>query len=182
MVKPRHLIYAVLATVIIFAAGVVTGGKLIGKASIEPRPPQPAQGFQLARLDQLQRLVNQMELAPEQRLRINRLIRDRQEYIAELMRIIEPDLPGVFVKLRGNISQELRPDQRLELDEMWLRVEQKKFQPRNAEIMGRPGESPMNRPNQQFAPRSNGQRGGQFPRPPQDHPRIADPPREEPSR
>ncbi len=180
--KPLHLIYAVLATVIIFAAGVVTGGKLIGKASVEPRPPPPTQGFQLARLDQLQRLINQMNLAPEQRLRINRLIRDRQEYIADLMRIIEPDLPGVFVKLRGNINQELLPDQRLELDEMWLRVEQKKFQPRNAELIGRPGEGSMNRPNQQFPSRSNGPRGGQFSRPPQERPRPGEPPRQEPQR
>jgi hypothetical protein len=181
-VKPRHLIYAVLATVIIFAAGVVTGSMVVRKTSIEPRPPQPAQGFQLARMDQLHRLVNQMDLTPDQRGKINRLVRERQEYIADLMRLIEPDMPGVFIKLRHSINQELRPDQQRRLDEMWARVEQQKKQFQNrSEFMARPGDGPMNnRPNQSVPVRSNGQRGPQPFRQQQERPPIGERQQQEP--
>lgn len=182
--KPRHVIYTVLATLVIFAAGVITGGTLVRRTNVvKPPQPQPAQGFQMHRLNQFQQAVNRMELEPEQRQRVNRLIRERQDYIAELMRIIEPDLPGVFIRLHRDVKQELRPEQRLVLDGMWAQVEQKKFQNRNPEFMGRPGEGVIGRPERPFnasgdpLPPIRPRPARQFPdRPPPGEPQQQNPP------
>lgn len=145
--KPLHVFYTVLATVVIFAAGVVTGGVLVRKTSPKVAPPPAPQGFQMMRFNQFQHAVHELDLEPEQRQRVNRIVRDRQEYIAEVMRLIEPDMPGQFVRMRSEINRELQPEQVRRLDDMWARMErQKKFQNRSGEFMGRPGEPPNGRP------------------------------------
>ena len=124
--KPRHTIYAVLATLVIFAAGVVTGGLLVRNVLPEKTAPPPGSGWQMARLEQFQRAVNQLDLTPEQRAQVNRIARERAEYVADMMRIIEPDLPGLLFKMRRDINQVLTPDQRNELDHRWTQIQNRR--------------------------------------------------------
>ena len=140
--KPRHIIYAVLATLVIFAAGVVTGGLLVRNVLPQKTATPQGSGWQMARLDQFQRAVNQLDLTPEQRMKVNRIARERQEYIADMMRILDPDLPGLFIKMRRSIEQELTAEQRRALNEKWARLERQKksLRPGN-ELMGKPSRS-----------------------------------------
>ena len=79
----RKVILVVLATLIIFAAGVITGGVLVKKTSSEqPRNQQPAAYFP-GRFDQVRRAINDVELKPEQRLKVDQIIRNSQEEIAD---------------------------------------------------------------------------------------------------
>lgn len=136
--RPRHVILTVLATVVIFAAGVVTGGLLVRKVN----PPQPPpRGWPMARFDQFQRAVDSLDLRPEQRRKIRGIIRERQAYVGEIMRLIEPDLPGLFAKLRNDIKQELTTGQQHELDDLWDRVQQRRLANRGGEFFGRPGDN-----------------------------------------
>ena len=140
--KPRHLIYAVLATLVIFAAGVVTGGLVVRNVLPQKAATPQGSGWQMARLDQFQRAVNQLDLTPEQRLKVNRIARERQEYIADMMRILDPDLPALFIKMRRSIEQELTAEQRRALNEKWARLErQKKSLRAGNEMMGKPSRS-----------------------------------------
>jgi len=139
-VKPPHVILTVAATVVIFAAGVVTGGLLVRK--VLPRPTSTQPGWPMGRFDQFQRAVNTLDLKPEQRRKILGLIRERQAYVADMMRVIEPDLPGLFVKLREDVNQELTTGQQHDLDELWNRIQQRRPGNRGGEFVGRPGEDP----------------------------------------
>lgn len=156
----------VLATVVIFAAGVATGGLLVRK--LIPPPPSIQPGWPMARFDQFQRAVDSLELRPEQRRKIRGIIRERQAYVAEMMRLIEPDLPGLFVKLRDDINQELTAGQQHDLDELWNRVQQRRLANRGGEYFGRPGDNSGYLGEPQFPP--DGRRppprpGGPGPRP-----------------
>jgi Spy/CpxP family protein refolding chaperone len=126
-VKPRHTIYAVLATLVIFAAGVVTGGLLVRNVLPGTTAPPPGSGWQMARLEQFQRAVNQLDLTPEQRMQANRLARERAEYVADMARILDPELPAVLFKLRRDINQLLTPEQRVELDHRWNQIQNRRF-------------------------------------------------------
>ena len=122
--KPPHLIYAVLATVVIFASGVVTGGLLVRNVLPERPAPPPASGWPMARLEQLQRAVNQLDLTPEQRMKVREIARERQEYIADIVHLLEPDLPGILVRMRHELNQVLTPEQRRQLDQRWAQMQQ----------------------------------------------------------
>lgn len=144
----------VLATVVIFAAGVVTGSLIVKKTSRVPIS-QPFWGrFEMTRraIDELDR---QGELTPKQRARIDHIIRDNQELIGDYWSILEPDVQQVFRKMRESIREELTPEQR------------KRFEELARKRLGRPGER---RPLQPFRgePNQPGQpsRDGSLPRPP----------------
>lgn len=114
--NPGRISLVVLATVIIFAAGVVTGGLLVKGTNRLP-PAQPFWGrFEMTRraVDELERTGN---LTFEQRVRIDQIIKDNQELIAEYFGILEPDVQQVFRKMREDIRQQLTPEQRRRFEE-----------------------------------------------------------------
>jgi hypothetical protein len=104
----------VLATVVIFATGVVTGGLLVrGTSKIEV-----AQPF-WNRFEMTRRAVDHLkDLTPEQRGRIDGIIRDNQELIADYFRILEPDVQQVFRRMREGIRGELTPEQHRRFEEL----------------------------------------------------------------
>lgn len=158
----------VLATVVIFGAGVVTGSLIVKKTS-RPQMAQPFWGrFETTRraVDELDR---QSELTAKQRARIDHIIQDSQELIADYWSILEPDVQQVFRKMRESIREELTPDQRQRFEEMARKR------------LNRPGER---RPFQQFrdGPDQPGQfpRDGNEPRPPRSGDRPPQFPRDRP--
>jgi hypothetical protein len=120
VVNARRLILVVMATVVIFAAGVVTGSLVTRKAA-RPAMGQPFWG----RFEQTRRAVDELgrrgELTPEQHLRLDEIVLDHQELIADYFNILEPDVQQVFRKMRDDIRSELGPEQRRRFDELTRR-------------------------------------------------------------
>jgi uncharacterized protein YneF (UPF0154 family) len=113
----KRLVLVVLATVVIFAAGVVTGS-LVTRKSTRFQIAQPS----WARFEAVRRAVDELdrrgELSSEQHLRIDQIIRDHQELIADYFSILEPDVQQVFRKMRENIREELTQEQRRQFEEV----------------------------------------------------------------
>jgi len=113
-VSTRRVSLVVLATLVIFAAGVVTGVLLVPQTVRRP----PHQMFP-ARFEALRRVTDQLrDLTPEQRQRIDAIIRDGRERIADVFELLEPDIQEVFRKMREDIRSELTPAQKLRMEEL----------------------------------------------------------------
>ena len=114
----RKVIMVVLATLVIFAAGVITGGVLVKRTSTEPaRSEQPIAYFP-GRFDQVRRAINDVELRAEQRVKVDRIIRESQEEIADYFLILAPDFQTVFFRMRDNIFAQLDAEQRRRFEEL----------------------------------------------------------------
>lgn len=114
MVSFGKVSLVVLATVVIFAAGVVTGGLLVRRTA----RVEVAQPF-WNRFEMTRRAVDHLrDLTPEQRSRIDDIIRGNQELIADYFRILEPDVQQVFRRMREGIREELSPEQRRRFEEL----------------------------------------------------------------
>lgn len=116
------VIGVVLATVVIFAAGLVTGAVLVQQ---RVKPPLSARPVYFNRFEAAQRAVNQLDLTPAQRARIERIIHDSQDRIADYFQILEPDIRDAFRRMRDNIRAELTPEQRRLFEERmqrWRRI------------------------------------------------------------
>ncbi len=116
--KPSRVILVVLATLVIFAAGVVTGSLVTRKTAHPPMMGQPLWG----RFEMVRRAVDELDrrgqLSGDQRQRIDTILRDHQDLIADYFSILEPDVQDVFQKLRESVRQELSPEQRRQFEEL----------------------------------------------------------------
>ena len=119
----------ILATLIIFGTGVVTGGLLVNYAihtNASPRPA-PGQGLQgqavtpwLARAhDLLRRMDRDLDLTPEQHKRIEKLIAESAERTKALWKPIAPQMNKEMQILHRDIREELTPEQRRTFDELF---------------------------------------------------------------
>jgi hypothetical protein len=149
-VSTGKIILVVLATIVIFAAGVVTGGILVKQTINPPTSPQIA----FHRFESARRATQMLNLAPDQRARIDHIIRDSQDRIADYFQILEPDIQDVFRQMRENIRAELTPEQRKAFEERMQRF--RKLNERNAPranslVRPRPGELSGPRPRPQPA-------------------------------
>ena len=137
----------ILATLVIFAAGVVTGGLLVSHADrvklrprpnwrpmqsetsprpIEPgspreavRPPgMPAAVPQFLRREFLEKLDREVNLTTDQRERIEQVIREGQERNRQFWERVSPELRKEIAEARRQIQAVLRPEQRARFDEL----------------------------------------------------------------
>ena len=116
MVSIRQVILVALATVVIFATGVITGGMLVKKATVAQ---PPAQSPFWNRFEMTRRAVGAMpDLRPEQRIKIHQIIREKQELIADYFQILEPDVQQLFRQMRESIRAEMTPDQDRRFEEL----------------------------------------------------------------
>jgi hypothetical protein len=113
----------ILATLVIFGSGVVTGGLLVSyavHANGGPRPNQPAGQQQpqaltpwMQRARELLRLMDRdLDLTPEQHKRIEKLIAESAERTKKLWEPITPQMGKEMQKLHREIRDELTPEQR----------------------------------------------------------------------
>jgi len=141
----------VCATLVIFIAGIVTGATLVrvaqgGRARWMQRPPvehrgqpnpahltnpnlpgdprgpnspNPAPGL-LSR-EFIQILERQLQLTPEQRERIGKIMADGQERVRELRARIDPELRKEMQQTREQIRSVLTPEQRQQFEQMMKR-------------------------------------------------------------
>ncbi len=104
----------ILATVVIFSAGVFTGGLLVKQTS----KPEPVPSPQFGRIQMLRRLSRLLSLTPEQNERLDTIMRESQERTKVYWELLEPELRGEFRKTREESREVLTPEQRKQFDEL----------------------------------------------------------------
>jgi hypothetical protein len=124
----------ILATMVIFGAGVITGGVLVHKTASQPpvRIPRPANAgtnaplptvtpAQLQRMEFLVRATRELELTVEQRDRVERIIREGQDRSRQIWESVAPDMRKELQLVRERIRVELTPEQRRRFEELMKR-------------------------------------------------------------
>jgi Spy/CpxP family protein refolding chaperone len=116
----------ILATMVIFGAGVVTGGLLVRSTSLrEVRPQRPAASIRPApptyagvmRVEFLRRMERELDVTPEQRAQIDKLLKESQERSKEIMEPVEPQLREEIKRTRAEFIGVLTPQQRQAFEE-----------------------------------------------------------------
>ncbi len=125
----------ILATMVIFGAGVVTGGLLVGHAAHNHhgrpphaananRPPQQAPSPGGLRFDLLRRMQSELSLTSEQKDRIDAILRQGQERTRKIMEPVRPQLQEEVRKAKAAFRDALTPEQQARFDEL-LKQEQR---------------------------------------------------------
>jgi hypothetical protein len=124
----------ILATVVIFVAGIVTGGLLVGysdrahfpgkeirsansqtNAVRGARLPPPLMGP--LRKDFVDKLQRELKMDAAQRERIEKVICDGQEQTRTIWEQVEPEIHETLVETKNKICSELTPEQRAHFEE-----------------------------------------------------------------
>ncbi|HOX56889.1 MAG TPA: hypothetical protein P5205_11875 [Candidatus Paceibacterota bacterium] len=142
----------ILATMVIFGTGVVTGGLLVGFAERgrEHRPPRvggvvrPAQPSSAGamRIEFLRRVEKELGLTPQQREPIDRILRDGQERMKKLMDTVEPRRREEYRKTVEEFRAVLTPEQQRRLDGLLKQQQRARDQRKASPPRGRPPQSP----------------------------------------
>jgi Spy/CpxP family protein refolding chaperone len=113
----------ILATVVIFGAGVITGGLLVDHASrAKAKPPREFQvSLEQRRIEFLLNATRELKLSPEQRQRIEHLVRESQERTRKLWEQVGPEMRKELAEVREKIREELTPPQRKRFEELMKR-------------------------------------------------------------
>jgi hypothetical protein len=111
-----------VAALVIFCAGLVTGGILVSRSQPRQRPapraPAPAGMGLTQRLEYLRRLEHQLKLNPGQKERAEAILRESQERMAALWERIAPDAQQEFHGTREKIRALLDAEQLKRYDEL----------------------------------------------------------------
>lgn len=111
----------ILATIVIFAAGVITGGVLVNRVQ-RPERPHPLPPFVrpqqemmptpwFARREFLDRMDHELNLSREQYDRIAAILQQSQERTRMIMRRVNPDIQEELRHVRRDIRAELSAEQ-----------------------------------------------------------------------
>jgi hypothetical protein len=132
----------ILATMVIFGTGVVTGGLLVRRADHgRDRRPQragvmvhPAQAAPagMMRIDFLRRMERELELTPEQRDPIDKILKDGQERMKKLMDTVEPRRREEFKRTMEEFQAVLTPEQHKRFDALVKQQQQRARELRKA--------------------------------------------------
>ncbi len=118
----------ILATMVIFGTGVVTGGLLVRNSQrSEFQPPQrtnnPPRQFQPnyaggVRVEFLRRAERELDLTPDQRERIDKIIAASQERTKKIMEPVTPLMREEIKRTKEEFREALTPEQRRRFDEL----------------------------------------------------------------
>ncbi len=121
----------ILATMVIFGTGVITGGLLvrnshrmwsrpIWQAPQQPRPVTPAATGSLggSRLEFLRRAERDLRLTPDQRQQVDEILRGSQERIKKTMEGVTPKIRDEVQRASEEFRAVLTPPQRERMDEL----------------------------------------------------------------
>ena len=125
----------ILATVIIFAAGVITGGVLVHrvKRGERPRPiPQMARPQQeiaptpwFVRREFLERMDRNLNLSREQYDRIAKILQESQERTRQVFKRVGPEIQEELRHVRREIRGQLTPEQAEKFEELQREIRQR---------------------------------------------------------
>jgi Spy/CpxP family protein refolding chaperone len=164
----------ILATLVIFIAGLVTGGLLVKKTQPHPPrvPPDPAlSGPFFIQQRFLDRMGAELDLTPEQYDRLQTIFAESRERIRILWDLLSPEMEAELREVREKIKAELTPPQRREMERLLTQTRPRppqEFQPGPGPWQ--PGPRPLrfdSEPRQPPPPGPMPPRGGQ-PLPPDD--------------
>lgn len=118
----------ILATLVIFSAGVLAGGLVV--KSFQPLPQMvrqtnavPERWMQKMLLERMKADLN---LTPEQKQRVERIFAESQERMSVLWDIINPEIQTELREVREKIRAELRPDQLEKFEQLLKRPPQRR--------------------------------------------------------
>jgi Spy/CpxP family protein refolding chaperone len=128
----------ILATMLIFGTGVVTGALVVrnsdrGQGPLRPRninQARPVGTFSPGglRLEFLRRAQRDLDLNPEQRERIDKLLKESQERTRKIMEPVAPDLRAELNRTKEEFQQVLTPEQRMRFEEL-MKKQQRPHEP-----------------------------------------------------
>jgi hypothetical protein len=141
----------IFATVVIFGAGVVTGGLLV-KYSVQtpPRPhgqanravqPISAGGI---RIEFLRRAERDLNLTSDQREQVDKILAASQERSKKIMEPVQPKIREELQQTREQFRAILNPEQKIRFDELLKQQQQQRQReqhrppPRNPEAFSYP--------------------------------------------
>lgn len=119
----------ILATMVIFGTGVITGGLLVKNTSTgTPRrssvfnrtnmPTVAVSPQQLMRLEFLRSVRKDLDLTPEQHERIEKIIHEGQERSRKLWDSVAPEMRKELQSVNEKIRAELSPEQRRRFEQL----------------------------------------------------------------
>ena len=108
----------ILATVVIFAAGVLAGGLAMKHWTPKPQPPKPPVPGILSQQRFQSRLKEKLQLTAEQTNRIDRIFAESNERVRILWGLIGPELQKELQEVRESIRAELTPEQREKFEQL----------------------------------------------------------------
>ncbi|MHC1769841.1 MAG: hypothetical protein AB9869_37090 [Verrucomicrobiia bacterium] len=108
----------ILAAVVIFAAGMVTGGLAVHLKQTKPAPQNVSAGFSRQRGEVLDRMQRRLYLSPEQRQKIEGILRDSNARMNQLWDTVAPQAREEHNRVNDLIRAELREDQREKFEQM----------------------------------------------------------------
>ncbi len=123
----------ILATVVIFGAGVVTGGLLV--SHVRPARPElrrnfsdphrevAAQELPLSRPEMMnkqfiEQLDSALHLAPDQRKAIEKILADGQQRNRDLWKLVAPQMRSVMQDVNQRIRNQLTPEQQKQFEKL----------------------------------------------------------------
>ena len=99
-----------LAALLIFATGVVTGGLALNRLRPAPRPAAGLPGL-TQRLELMRRMERQLDLSADQRERIEAVFRESHQRMKQLWEPLSPQVAEETRRVRERIRAELTPAQ-----------------------------------------------------------------------
>lgn len=110
----------ILATLVIFIAGLVTGAVGV-KGLLKPTGPgnryEPMQPWML-RENFRAELDRRLDLTPEQNARIEKVMHEGQERVKEIWSLVGPEMQAELRAVREEMRRELTPEQRRRFDDL----------------------------------------------------------------
>jgi Spy/CpxP family protein refolding chaperone len=117
---------AIFAALVIFSAGGVTGGLLVWR--LEPPPAHGRHNTGLRsgqlgspsgmRFEFLRRAQRELDLTPEQRERIDKLLKDSQERTRRIMQPVAPEFHAELQRAKEEFRAVLTPEQQQHFDDL----------------------------------------------------------------
>jgi hypothetical protein len=118
----------ILATMVIFAAGVVTGGFLVRHiqgpdGGSRPRSPASSRVAQPVsaggmRFEFLRRIQRDLDLTPEQRERVDKILKESQERARKIMEPVAPEMRLEIQRTKQEFREVLTADQQARFDQL----------------------------------------------------------------
>jgi Spy/CpxP family protein refolding chaperone len=148
----------ILATMVIFGTGVVTGGLLVRNTRVTPGPPAAftaqqqrplfsTAGAGFVRVELLRRAERELNLTADQRDQIDQIIRESQERTKKLMEPINPKIRDEMQQTKDKFLAILTPEQKARFVEMLK--QQRLLQQRGRDPHRPPNNSSLPSPNAQ---------------------------------
>jgi hypothetical protein len=118
---------AILAALVIFGAGFITGNllnRITESKVVTPVPHNTAHSQQTLPLEQLRRVElmgrvqKELDLSPDQRARIEKVVGEGQERIRDLWDQVAPDIHDEYEDVKKKFCDILTPDQKKRFEDL----------------------------------------------------------------